>query len=1231
MGLQAFIIKIRNLYSQINVDDSESSKFVDLAPTDTADETGVYSKALTYATKSANVFNIALTGPYGSGKSSIIKTFTKNYKKPFFPWSANRKILNISLAAFLPNADDTKSTENVPPPEPGKILENKEQKTKDTKQDLKQEIERSILQQMIYKVEAKDLPLSRFKRIQSPNSWRPALSLFILIGVLSCWYLVNQSSKILTGEFFMQFDFSNRVLWFNFSCLVAGLLLVGALIHRIYMMSFGLSIKGISLKEVAITPNAIDKESILNRHLDEIIYFFQATKYDLVVIEDLDRFDNPDIFVTLREINGLINANSGIKRKVCFLYALRDDMFTNTDRTKFFEKIIPVIPIINSTNSIDMVLKQVERLSLTKRLNHQFLREVSRYLNDLRLIINIFDEFNIYIKNLDNSDENTLDANKLLAVLIYKNILPRDFENLHRESGNLANIFKKYDELLSTSAVKYNSEINELELEVIEIEKRLPSNINELRSIYIMAILSKMPDHFYAIDAIGHNNILIKDLLLHPEIDSIIEARQISYRNNSGRYTNPINTENVQKDVDPRKNYKQRKEEIESKSAEFILQANKKIKGLKNKIYELRGAKFNETLRANPLETEELFNAFGENSELLKYLVFEGYLDDRYSDYTSLFHPGRLTNNDNKFLRKIRGFNNPEPDFHIDNPKELIETDMRPEDFSQIFVLNKTIVDFMLGNSNKYKGKIEKLLDFVASNFEECEDFFEVYYSKGLYVAEFLAELIDSWPGFVSSAIASSNNKIHVARIIAHLPEKNLNVFHLENPDLIEYISSRLADVLSSGILIDINRLKLIEFELEDLASVEIFPAVSKLLIDYGLYKISIENLEFVIKNSFKATAVDELKTQHYSTVLNTDNSSLIQKIENDFEIYLNEILLKLETNSNESVSSILKVINHDEIEIEKLREFLAKQSAKLPKLNEIPVKLNCAAIQLSKIDPTWENCLIFLSSEVFDAKVLTEYLQREDTLKSLSKLKIPDGKDAFPMRQFLIQNIDFSDEIYRSFVRMLPNQFSKIPEALDLEKLTILIEERKITFSQENFSKLEDNMDLQALFATRYIDKYLEFEEKLNIDDDFREQLLKSDIADEKKLQIIARMNLSLLIELPSRSALIGAIIYRTKADLNNITSEPAQIIVINSKPSKIQISLFNKYHSILSDEQVREIIQNMPSPFCEIKPGWRQPTIKNIPDNNEFVTWLKERKIISSSKPTLFEDEIRIYNFRD
>ncbi|MCP1315344.1 hypothetical protein BIS11_07295 [Halomonas sp. 707D4] len=304
-----------------NRSDNIQSKFVDLAPKDDADKSNIYKEAITFATNNDKVFNIALTGPYGSGKSSIIQSFLKQYQRP---------ALHISLAAFVPETDSVSEKMS------------------------RQEIERSILQQMLYGANANKLPLSRFKRIQSPGVWSIFKSLYIMLGMLCLWYVFDQRENVISSSFFSPFATSN---WFNLGAFTLAAIFLWTMLHRFYIASFGLSLKGISLKDVELKPARDDQASILNRHLDEIIYFFQETDYDLVVIEDIDRFENPEIFVTLREINSLVNKNSGINRDIRFLYALRDDMFINTDRTKFFEFIIPVIPIINTSNSIDMVLQ----------------------------------------------------------------------------------------------------------------------------------------------------------------------------------------------------------------------------------------------------------------------------------------------------------------------------------------------------------------------------------------------------------------------------------------------------------------------------------------------------------------------------------------------------------------------------------------------------------------------------------------------------------------------------------------------------------------------------------------------------------------------------------------------------------------------------------------------------------------------------------------------------------
>lgn len=486
-----------------------ASEFVDLAPIDEADPHGIYSRALRVAIANPNVSNIALTGPYGSGKSSIIRTFLK--KHACSP-------LHISLAAFLPEADDTDPTEDAT--KSPKIDEKKYKVSK-------QEIERSILQQLLYGADSEKLPLSRFRRIKSPGFSSKLLSLYILLGFMALWYVFTQHSAIISGAYFKPLEPTN---WLNFTMFAFAAFFIATMVHYFYVASFGVSLKSISLKNVELGPASTDESSILNRHLDEIIYFFQKTEYDLVVVEDLDRFNEPDIFVTLREINSLVNGNGGVKRRVRFLYALRDDMFVNTDRTKFFEFIVPVIPIINSSNAIDMVLKQGKRLALEDRLDPQFLREVSRYLNDLRLISNIFNEYAIYVANLETDGENSLNPNKLLAVLIYKNCYPRDFERLHRGEGRLAAILEQREALIEDAERAHRMEIVQIEQEIEAAERQVPKDIQDLRRLYAMALIQRLPSPVWRVGLDRQSLVNIPQLIDDDRFDNIITAQNVTFQ-----------------------------------------------------------------------------------------------------------------------------------------------------------------------------------------------------------------------------------------------------------------------------------------------------------------------------------------------------------------------------------------------------------------------------------------------------------------------------------------------------------------------------------------------------------------------------------------------------------------------------------------------------------------------------------------------------------------------------
>ena len=1169
------------------------SRFVDLAPTDKADPSGIYSDALTEATDNPRVLNIAITGPYGSGKSSIIQSFLKKYQRP---------ALQISLAAFLPDAA-SKSSEVS-----------------------RQEIERSILQQMLYGADANRLPLSRFKRIQTPGKWAVAVSLYIMLGIISLSHLMQNRAEIMNGAFFLPLDASN---WFNFASILLGGSFLWLSLHHIYVASFGISLKSVSLKDIEITPKAATEESILNRHLDEIIYFFQSTKYDLVVIEDLDRFENADIFVTLREINSLVNANSGVRRTIRFLYALRDDIFVNTDRTKFFEFIIPVIPIINSSNSIDKVLEQGQRLEIDRRLDPQFLREVSRYLNDLRLIQNIFNEYAIYIANLATDGDNALDETKLLAVLIYKNVFPSDFESLHRGKGRLAEILGRYDAFVAKAEAACKAQIASLEEQLVLGQRQLPNDLEELRRSYAMAILESIPEGYIYVGLDRHNLTPIQALAQHAEFDKFVVAGQIFIRHPQGHPQNH-DISGIQTKADPHKSYQQRKLEIANKSAEFVDATAKTIRGLREKLPTLRMIKFNEIIRNNADGVEELFMAFGENAELARFLVFEGFLDDTYYQYTSLFHSGRLSPNDNNYLRRIRGYKNPDPDFQIDNPKEVIAA-MRDEDFRQDYVLNTKIVDSLLADCTAFGPQTAGLFGYLAANFAKSAPFFAIYYARGVAVPELIAGLVKAWPEFVQAATASTTDLAHIARIISHLPAQELSTLTKKHPALSGFVSVNLPRILAEGVDFEPERLKVLQIESPDLASLDGYHAIVRVLVDAGLYELSVRNLDFILRTELGIDDEGRLHKQHYSSVLAAGNDRLEQRIDAGFADYLNNVLLELPDNSEETVAAMIAIVSREELDPDNVKAFLQMQSERLPSLDQVPAHLHPMLFEIQRIEASWENCRAFLSSETYDAEILTAYLSEDEIVASLSQLPVSGDDNVFPLRDFLIGNDTLDDEAYAVYVRVLPKQFKAFPEGLGTGKLRIVIDEQKITFSSDTFSALDDDSDLQTLFIAKNIKRYFEIEDQCPLEDDLREGLLRSDITDDQKVRIIGAMDLALLTAMPTRAAIVGRILARTACNIDQIDAEAAKALIVHSTPVDVQVLLLNKFRSKLDKQQVGDILLSLPEPFSDIKPGWGIPRIESSEQNLELVAWLKNRGIISSwRRGGLFDDDIRINLFR-
>jgi hypothetical protein len=743
-----------------------------------------------------------------------------------------------------------------------------------------------------------------------------------------------------------------------------------------------------------------------------------------------------------------------------------------------------------------------------------------------------------------------------------------------------------------------------------------------------MALIAKLPAYTVSVGVNAQDMVDVRVLADSEAIESIIETRQLLcqlFQGGRQRHNLP----DFQSEVDPHRTYLERKAEIERRSAEAKSAAAKEIRHLRARLSALRVSKFSEIIRMNANGVEDLFAAFGDKGELARYLIFEGYLDDSYYQYTSLFHSGRLSPSDNKFLIQIRGFTNPEAMFQIDNPKEVIAA-MRDDDFRQPYVLNVKIVDCLLGNPAAYSLQAGNMYEFMAGAFAGCEDFLANYYEAGTQVPALLAGLFDKWTGFIPAVLKSTRCVSHVAQIVAHLPVTSLKTLPGRYPAFSDFLSANLPQTLAQGIDLAPERLSCLEIEITDLTSTVDYPAIARLLVDSGQYRLSIANIEFAFATLLGHADHEGLRTRNYTTVLEAAHEALTARIERDFDLYLNNILLNLEGNTEESVGAILAVINRQDLDLESLEAFLGKQKALLPSLAEVPARLRASIFRLGRIEPSWSNCISFMASEAFDSDSLIAYLDDNDTAHRLTQDAIPDGDHGAALRKFLIEADALRDDVYRTYVHALPCPFREFPEQLGAAKRRIVIEERKLAFSEPNQAALGEELDLRVLFVARNIEDYLARSAEFSLSDDFRHLLLGTELPEASKLAIVRLMDPAAIGADPSRAARVGPILEQSGADMSVFDSVTARSIIVHSAPIRTQIVLLNRSQTILEDQEVREVLVSLPKPFSEIRTGYHVPMIADTPENRELLTWLDSRKIISSWREAYFTNELRINLYR-
>ena len=853
-------------------DNIRNNQFMSLSPTVVEELDKVYVDALDFVIENGNIKNAAISGHYGSGKSSIWQTY-KNMRNI-------NNVIYISLGDYCQGDEEGNSISRI---------------------------EKQILTQILTQVNQNDIPLSKYKLKSNKNKWtiiKYVLSSFIFILSILGWFIKSEIISI----YMIQIQLYLGLIF---------LLFVTPLIYLLYRIFKGelFQISKINLKIAEANAQTSEEkdESIFDKDIKEIIYILKSSNVKYVVFEDLDRYDNVLIFSKMRELNFLLNTTreekEGILQKIkiisClksffskkkgeivnnikFIYLVRDDLFDIQTRSKFFDFILPVIPIVDSENSEGKLLEYFKNNNNIP--DKKVLRRISIFIDDMRILKNIVNEYNIYSGVLLPQKLN-LDKNKLFSIIVFKNIFPEEFSLLQRNRGYIFNIFMKLPYYKENVSREIKEEIIENESNLKELENEVAMSVAEVISIMLPGNITTGNRKKWS--------EFLKEWYENPKQEKNTDGWYLNYDEFLNRYIN--NNQDNKKRID---NFKNEREPELNKLREKITKLQIYLDEINSQsLKELLNSIDASTL-ANIFENEGINNTLLNNHyfSLIKFLLMEGLVDESYRLYLGIFREGSISLNDKIFISNILSANKNDLLLEINSPKSVYD-ELSDYHYQRKAIQNLKFFEWLIENNKKIevikitKYCLDEDLIFILSKLsnQNIMEYGEVILGNDLKLFEKVLQFnnIESYLGLYDYLVLS---------ILEHrfLSPEELNVFSnfVEKSELVLKLLGGELENFSKNLNFGIIKFNNICIEGLD-------KKVLRIITENNAYKITINNLKYILETRFE----EKIDLDRLFSIISQQKDINKYVRENLVEFLNQYIYLEVDTfhDDEENVISILK------------------------------------------------------------------------------------------------------------------------------------------------------------------------------------------------------------------------------------------------------------------------------------------------------------------------------------
>lgn len=1012
-------------------------KFKKLTPNYNIDIT-TYEESLDFVFRNNDVNNIALSGNYGAGKSSVIGAYENRHKE--------RKYVHISLAHFQPveeleQENDEKTNINI--------------------------LEGKILNQFIYQIDSKILQKTNFK-VRENWGFIDIIKTFPIIFIIVIGFLY-------TWNFEKYIEMVKDIGWLAFTIQPLFRLVVTAIIAvlSVYVVIKTHLVKNL-FNKVKLEGNEIDfssdnNVSCFDKYLNEIIFLFDTSEIDVVVFEDIDRFDITKIFSRLREINNLINSRRVAKneKRLKFFYLLKDDIFKdNKDRTKFFDFIIPIVPVLDGSNSFNKIIEYFDG----KGLDEEFLSSVSLYVDDMRLLNNVYNEFEIYGKRIDCI---SLDKNKLLAMILYKNVFPDDFSELQMNKGYVYSVFSKKYKIVQDKINAKNLQLSEIGAKRDGLKKEHLENIEEFNDLI----------DYYENKRHYDSKYLVKK--------KNVEARKELFSAVVG----------AEKDIK-------------------IANLDKEVNLLEKEIDDLKSAKLKDVIDKD--NVNDVFEADGDITEspyfsLVKFLIRNGWIDETYKDYTTYFYNNYISINDKKFMRMIMDEVGITYNFMIDEPYKVLSL-LPVHAFKQDEMLNYCMFNALINSDDGKVVACKKVMfDKLVQdgNVKFIVDFYNNEFN--LNKSNLMEAIYGHWKTFFTTMLGmpgiseQDKENIVVDAISVYNGE-------LKNVDIDGCISKYLTYNNKVYNRSDLNIVNVIGYfdelnlKIKSLDADNIDREVLHNIFLRSCYALTWDNITLMLK-TFYTSVTEDILMKPSNVILTDKDKPMYSYVNDNINEYMEAILSGNEVFADEE-GIALELLNNENILLENKENYISKLHSGIPKISDITrvvtkelwsklvaknivfndsKNLIACFVKNGEIGDDELNLINAKGNEVYDFK----FLRTKECEESWSKFFVA-----------IVKCNDVCNEQYRNILKNLYRYYTKFNiEGIDSDKISILIDINVIRMNLNNFEFIKSNYEnnlIEFIMKNRVAFAELCVEQGELLDEEASLSMLNEDISDELKIGLL-------------------------------------------------------------------------------------------------------------------------------